>query len=102
MEMSTEGSDLMEMRERYYKITIENKMTGEKLEAKCDYAIVHVANKLENGLLQTHTFNPSDDTETDFRMFLSLGRALQDQNFSWIDERVGEIVEETDIIREVK
>jgi len=91
----------MEARERVYKITIENRITEEKFEAKCDHVLIHVANKLDNGLLQTHSYIPSDDTEEDFRMFLSLGRALQDANFGWIHPDVGEIVTETDIIKEV-
>ena len=91
----------METRERYWKITIENTITEEKYEAKCDHVLVHVANKLDSGLLQTHSFIPSDDTEEDFRMFLSLGRALQDANFGYISDKVGEICEETDIIKEV-
>ena len=84
-----------------WKVKIENTITGKQYESESELLILHVANVLESGLFQTHSFVPSDDTEEDFRMFLSLGRALQDANFGHISPRIGEIVDETDIIKEI-
>jgi hypothetical protein len=85
-----------------YKVTVENTVTGEVIESNSDFIILHVANKLENGLLETHTFNPSDETELDFRLFLSLGRALQDANFGYIHSDVGKMSSKTKIIGRVE
>ena len=88
--------------EKAFKIKVECTQTGKIYEAECDHMILHVANKLERGLLETHSFIPSEDSEEDFRMYLSLGRALQDLNFGHIHEDVGTIQPKTNIIKEVK
>jgi len=84
-----------------WKVKIENTISGEKFESKSELLILHVANRLSGGLLETQSLTSSYDTEEDFRMFLSLGRALQCSNFGHISPRVGQIVDEIDIIKEV-
>jgi len=86
-----------------YNITLVDMETNEAFEAiNVDFITIHVANKLENGLYQTHSFLGTSDEEEAFRMLLSLSRAIQDHEFGHIHPRVGEICEETDLIKEIK
>jgi len=86
-----------------YNITIVDMETSEAFEATdVDFITIHVANKLENGLYQTHSFLGTTEEEEAFRMLLSLSRAVQDREFGHIHPKVGEICEETDLIKEIK
>jgi hypothetical protein len=72
----------IEDREDYYMST-----------AEVDMAIVHVAKRREDGVLQTETFYTGMSEEDIFRMYLSLGRAIQNSEFGHISKDIGKVVE---------
>lgn len=81
------------MENKRYRITIEDRKEADMHIAEVDVVMAHVANKREDGLLQTETFYTSKEKNILFRMYLSLGRVIQSEEFGHISKDVGAIVD---------
>lgn len=76
-----------------FRITIEDRKEKNMYKTEVDMAIIHVANKNENNLLITESIITSLDRDEIFRLYLSLGRAIQHNEFGEIHKDIGKIKE---------
>lgn len=75
-----------------YRIQITELKTLVSHTAEVDFAMVHVGNMREDGLIQTESFLDGMSDEEMIRMYLALGRAIQETQFGHISEDIGSIV----------